>query len=171
MFISQLKPDDPYHSDALAIGRKLRKGELRAETSVLTILEAASVAGRMYHHAMGDRVNIDERKSFVIKTLKTLAGLVKFVHMPGDVPLSVGIVKAHMPSILNESFLLSFQTTLRTLDLMHVAVAKYAEQDNGELDAFVTGDEGILKLKDQLSVMVGMPFMSPREYARGLGLK
>ena len=171
MFISQLKPDDPYHSEGIIVARKLRKGEIHAETSVVTILEAASVASRMYHHAMGNKENADERKVFVVKTLKMLAGLVKFVHMAGDAPLELGTMQTYVPNIFNESILLSIQTTLRTLDLMHVAAARHAKQNNGELGAFVTGDEGLLLQKEHLSRITGMPFLSPREYVRGLGLK
>ncbi len=173
VFISQLKPDDPYHPEALIIARKLQKGEIHAETSVLTILEAASVTGRMYHHAMGNRENVDERKVFVVKTLEVLAGLgIKFVHMEGDILFALGTLKVRMPNLFNDSILLSIQTTLRTLDLMHVAAARYAKQNNRELGAFVTGDDGLLLLKEQLSVIAGgMPFLSPREYVQGLGLK
>lgn len=173
MFISQLKPDDPYHSEALIIARKLRKGEIQAETSVLTILETASVAGRVYyHHAMGSKGNAGERKMFVAKMLKTLAGLgIKFVHISGDMSFTLGPVQIHVPNIFSESILLSLQTSLRTLDLMHVAAARHAKQNNGELGAFVTGDDEILQLKEELSIVASMPFLSPREYVRGLGLK
>lgn len=172
MFISQLKPDDPYHSDAILIGRKLRKGEIHAETSVLTILETAAVAGRMYHQAMGSKENEDERKAFVVKTIQTLATLgIKFVHISGESPFALGTVKVHVPNIFNESLLLSVRTTLRTLDMMQVAAARHAKQDNGELGAFVTGDDGILRQKERLSVIAGMPFLSPSEYVRGLDLK
>lgn len=170
VFISQLKPDDPYHAEALIIGRKLRKGEIHAETSVLTILETAAVAGRMYHQTMGSE-DEDERKAFVAKTLRMLAGLVKFVHIDGESPLALGTVKVRVPNIFNEALLLGVRTTLRTLDIMQVAAARHAKQNNGELGAFVTGDDGILRLKEELSVMAGMPFLSPREYVRGLDLK
>jgi predicted nucleic acid-binding protein len=172
VFISQLKQDDPYHAEALIVARRLQKGEIHAETSVLTMLEAASVAGRMYHHTMGNKANADERRTFVVKTLKILARLgVKFVHIAGDSTLALGGGQVHAPSIINESLLLSVQTTLRTLDLMHIAAARHAKQNNPEIGAFVTGDDGILSLKEQLFVVAGMPFISPRDYVQSLGLK
>lgn len=171
MFISQLKPDDPYHSEALLIANGLRKGEVHAETSVLTMVETASVASRMYYHAMGSKASPDERKTFVTKTIRMLAGVVKFVHMEGDSPIPLGSIRPYAPSIFSESILLSTQTTLRTLDLMHVVAARHARKNNGELGAFVTGDEDLLLLKEQLSKIAGMPFLSPREYVHGLGLK
>lgn len=45
VFISYLKCDDLYHSDAAAIVANLAKNEIHDETSVLTVLEVASIAG------------------------------------------------------------------------------------------------------------------------------
>lgn len=170
MFISQLKPDDPYHSEALIIGRKLRRREIHAETSVLTILETAAVAGRMHHQTMGDK-DEDGKRAFVAKALRTLAGRVKFVHLGVESPLVLGNAKVQIPNIFSESILLSVKTTLRTLDVMQVAAARHAKQSNRELGAFVTGDDGILRLKAELSVIARLPFLSPREYVQGLDLK
>lgn len=170
MFISQLKQDDPYHAEALAMGRELLKGEIHAETSVLTILETAAVAGRMYRQAMGGKDD-GGRKAFVAKILAKLAGLVKFVHIAGESPLALGTSQVHVPNLFSESLLLSVQTPLRTLDIMQVAAARHARQNNKELGAFVTGDDGILRLKEELSVVANMPFLSPREYVQGLGLR
>lgn len=170
VFISHLKADDPYHNEAGVVANKLRKNEIQAETSILTLLEVASVASRLYY-AKQSKEN-QERKTFVVKTIKMLAGLgIKFVHMAGDTPLALGNIKTDVPNTFHESILLSIQTTLRTLDLMHVAVARHAKQKNRELGAFVTGDAELLLMKDQLSKITGMPFLSPREYVRGLGLK
>ncbi|HEX9846109.1 MAG TPA: PIN domain-containing protein [Candidatus Nitrosotenuis sp.] len=171
VFISALKSDDPYHAEAGRVASRLRKGEIQAETSTLTLLEVASVASRLYHRAEGSKDD-HKRKTFVVKTLKTLAGLgIRFVHMSGDTPFAVGNIKTDMPNVFNESILLSIQTTLRTLDLMHVAAARHAKQNNRELGAFVTGDTELLRMKAQLSRITGMPFLSPREYVIDMGLK
>lgn len=172
VFISALKPDDPYYSEAGIVVSRLRKDEIQAETSILTLLEVASVASRLYHRIEGSKDDNHKRKIFVVKTLKTLTGLgIKFVHMAGDTPFWMGKIKTDVPNIFNESILLSIQTTLRTLDLMHVAAARYAKQNNHEIGAFVTGDMELLRMKSQLSKISGMPFLSPKEYVRNLGLK
>ncbi len=172
VFISALKADDPYHHEAKIVAKSLRKGEIQAETSILTLLETASVASRMYHRAQGSEEDDQKRKTFVVKTLKTLAGLgVKFVHMAGDTPFAVENIMTYVPSVFNESILLGIQTTLRTLDLMHVAAARHAKQNNHEIGAFVTGDMELLRMKGQLSTITGMPFRSPREYVIDIGLK
>jgi predicted nucleic acid-binding protein len=170
VFISALKADDPYHSEAGILASRLRKGEIKAETSTLTLLEVASVASLLYHHVEGK--DDQKRRAFVVKILRTLGGLgIRFVHMAGDTPFALGNVKTDVSNIFNESILLSIQTTLRTLDLVHVAAARHAKQNNGELGAFVTGDTDLLGMRGQLSTITGMPFVSPREYVKGLGLK
>ena len=55
VFISRWKPDDAYYSEAKIIASSLQKGEISAYTSVLTLLETASVAGRLYAHRMKDK--------------------------------------------------------------------------------------------------------------------
>jgi predicted nucleic acid-binding protein len=172
VFISKIKPDDPYHLEADLLINKIRKGQIKAETSVLTLLELSSVAGRLYHRTYDKQENIPERRAFVVKMLKTFANLgVKFVHMAGDLPFTFGNIKTDVPSMINESIFLSIQIPLRTLDLFHVAAARHAKQNNHDLGAFVTGDKEILLMKDDLSRFTGLAFLSPREYVNGLGLK
>lgn len=133
----------------------------------------------MYHRAIEDRRSStngeeeqDKRKMFVMKALKILTGLpIRFVHMAGDMPLAFGNIQTDVPGIFGESILQSVQTPLRTLDLMHVAAARYAKRKNPDLGAFVTGDTELLAMKEPLFQVIGMPFLSPREYVRGLGLK
>lgn len=176
VFISRWKTEDPYYSESKAIATGLQKDEIRASSSILTLLETASVAGRLYTRRMKDKKREVEEKSkkmFVIKTLQRLAALkVQFIHIAGDIPLPLGNAKIEMPSLMSESIFLSFLTTLRTLDLMHIAAAKYAKQImSNELWAFVTGDEELLAMKDEISKIILMPVLSPKEYVQALGLK
>jgi predicted nucleic acid-binding protein len=172
VFISSIKPDDAYHLDARAIARSLGEGEVQAETSVLSLLEIASVSSRLHRAKRGEKGANEKRAAFAIKALRRFASLrVKFIHVAGDSPLAVRGVQANMPSIFNEAILLSLQTALRTLDLIHLAAARYAKQMNGELGAFVTGDEGFLSQRGELSKILGMPILSPKEYTKALGLR
>jgi predicted nucleic acid-binding protein len=171
VYISGLKPDDPYHTYCKAIIRSLERDEIRAETSVLTLLEVASVSGRVYATKKGGKKKERERKVFIIRTLRRLAGLkTKFVNISGDTQLSIRGIQATLPSVFNDAILLSLKTSLRTLDLIHLAAAKHAKQVNDELGTFVTGDQGFLSDKKALSEIMGMPIFSPKEYVEGLGI-
>jgi predicted nucleic acid-binding protein len=173
VFISRYKTDDPYHAEAYAITNALERGEIKAETSVLTLLEAASVASRMYHARKKEIAETQERRgAFVLKLLGRLAGLkVKFINLSGDVPVAVPGVEANVPRILNEATLLSLEAPLRSLDLIHLAAAKNGKEMNPELGAFVTGDGELLARKEELSRIIRIPILSPSEYRKGLGLK
>jgi predicted nucleic acid-binding protein len=172
VFISRWKPDDPYYSEAKIITSSLQKGEISAYTSVLTLLETASVAGRLYAHRMKDK-GPEQKKMFIIKTIRRLAVLrIRFIHLVGDIPLRLGNVKVDMPTLLADSIFLSFLTALRSLDLMHIAAARHAKQtDSEKLGAFITGDAELLARKDEISKIIGMPVLSPKEYVHALGLQ
>lgn len=165
VFISNLKPDDPYHVEVGIITNKLRRNELRAETSVLT-LEISSVTSRLYARMHGTQ-NAMERKAFVIKTLRMFTNLgVNLVHVAGDLPVALGSIKTDMPGIFGKSMFLGIQIPLRTLDLIHVAAARSAKQNNSELGAFVTGDADLLLLKNELSGLTGLHFSPHRNMCR-----
>ncbi|MCS4537532.1 MAG: type II toxin-antitoxin system VapC family toxin [Thaumarchaeota archaeon] len=171
VFVSRLKSDDPYHVEAKAIVRSLEDDEIQAETSVLALLEVASVSGRLYEAKKGEKGE-KGRKVFVVRILSWLAGIKpKFINISGDTPVSIRGVQASLPSIFNEAILLSLQSTLRTLDLIRLAAARHAKRMNNELGAFVTGDKEFLSNKKELSRIIGMPILSPKEYAEGLGLQ
>jgi predicted nucleic acid-binding protein len=173
VFISRWKPDDPYYSEAKIIASNLQKGEISAYTSVLTLLETASVAGRLYAHRMKDK-GPEQKKMFIIKTIRRLAVMrIRFIHLVGDIPLRLGDVKVDMPTLLADSIFLSFLTALRTLDLMHIAAARHAKQkiDSEKLGAFITGDAELLARKDEISKIIEMPVLSPKEYVHALGLQ
>ncbi|MGB9660268.1 MAG: type II toxin-antitoxin system VapC family toxin [Nitrososphaerales archaeon] len=169
VFISSLKPDDPYHSEAKIITRSLVEEKIQANTSVLTLLETASVVSRIYEAKKG---NQKERRIFVIKALRRLASFkINFIHITGDAPIAIRNIRADMPNIFNEAILLSLHSTLRTLDLIHLAAARYAKQMNRDLGAFVTGDSEFLSKKEELLKILKMPVLSPREYVQALGIQ
>lgn len=171
VYVSGLKPDDPYHTYCKAIIKALEGDEIRAETSVLTLLEVAAVSGRVYGARKGAKKSQKDRKVFIVRTLRRLAGLkTKFVNISGDTQVWIAGIQASLPSVFNEAILLSLRSTLKTLDLIHLAAAKHAKQMNSELGAFVTGDQGFLSNKKELSEIMGMPVFSPKEYVQGLGL-
>ena len=127
VYVSGLKPDDPYHTYCKIIIKALERNEMRAETSTLTLLEVASVSGRLY--ATKKRGNAQkERKVFIVRTLRRLAGLkTKFVNIAGDTRLSIRGIEVSLPSVFNEALLLSLRSTLKTLDLIHLADGQACE--------------------------------------------
>jgi len=101
-----------------------------------------------------------------------LSGLrTKFINIEGDTPVSIRSINTSLPSVINEAILLSLQTTLKTLDLIQLAAARHGKRMNNELGAFVTGDKAFLSKKKELSEIIGMPVLSPKEYVEVLGLR
>lgn len=172
VFISGLKPDDPYHHEAGLIMAGMKSGEIRGETSALTVLEVASVSGRLYRSKRPRTGGEKERKVFVVRALRRLGALkMHFVNMAGDGPAPIKGIEATLPSVFNDAILLSLRSPLRTLDLIHLAAAKHARLMNGDLGAFVTGDKEFLSNRSELAEIVLMPIVSPKEYASGLELR
>ncbi|MBI3116396.1 MAG: hypothetical protein HYZ12_03560 [Thaumarchaeota archaeon] len=57
------------------------------------------------------------------------------------------------------------------MDLFHLAAAKYLSMmTDSDLGAFVTGDSDFLNKKKELSKLIGVPILSPKEYVEGLGI-
>ena len=171
VFISSLKSDDPYHIESKAIARRLEGGEIQAETSVLTLVETASVASRL--HQTAEHVKVqgkDRRRIFIIKTILKLVDLkIRFINIAGDTPIAVKKIQANLPIIFNDAIIMSLHTPLRTFDLMHLAAARHGKQMNPELGALVTGDAEFLSRKQELAKIIKMPVMSPQEYVETLG--
>jgi predicted nucleic acid-binding protein len=170
VFIARFKSDDPYHREASSIVRSLERGEITAETSVFTLLEVALVSGRLCRNRRGSTAP-DKKKAFVIKMIRQLARLrPNFINIAGDKQASIKEVQANLPSVFDEGILLSLDCDLKTLDLIHLAAARYSKRMNNKLVAFVTGDEGFLSDKGRLSGVIGMPILSPKEYVDGFGI-
>lgn len=178
-----MRKKDPFHSEAKTIAKNLETKEIQAHTSVLTLVEVASVASRLYQIDSREvpvgkeqeeraKEEIAKRRTvFVIKTIQKLASLnVNFVQISGDVRFFVPEVETSVPAIFDEAFLVSFLIPLRTFDLMHVAAAKHAKQADGRLGALVTGDADFIRKKQELSKIIGMPILSPKEYVLAMGL-
>jgi predicted nucleic acid-binding protein len=161
---------------------------VQAHTSVLTLVEVASVASRLYQVQLESKKNRksttmqtldeqllqkedDRRKVFVIKTLQRLASLnLIFVQISGETSFFVPGIETSLPAIFDEAILISLLAPLRTFDLMHIAAARHAKQSDNRLGALVTGDTEFIRKKQELSKIIGMPILSPREYVQALGL-
>jgi hypothetical protein len=121
----------------------------------------------------GDEEERRGKKVLIVRALRELASLVTFVNIPGDYRLAFAEGRrVVMPSIVGESIVQSFQSSLRSLDLVHVAAAKYARQVNSELAAFVTADNELLSSKRrEILEITGIPAISPKDYVKSTGLQ
>lgn len=113
------------------------------------------------------------KKVLIVRALRELASLVTFVNVPGDYRLAFEEGRhVTMPSVLGESIIQSLHSSLRSLDLVHVAAAKYARQVNSELAVFVTADNELLSSKKrEILEITGMPAISPKDYVENTGLR
>lgn len=170
VFISGLKPDDPFYPEAKAISKAMRGGEMHACTSTIALLELASVSARLYDARKGVGSSSAERNAFVLKSLETMGRLkIRFISILGDSPLSIGPSQIMVPSLFYDAIRLAFSAPLRSLDLIHLASARYAKIENQEIEAFVTGDSDFLSKSVLLSEILGMPVLSPQEFLAHAG--
>lgn len=170
VFVASYKLDDVYHGEASLILSALERGEIRGETSTLTILETAAVAGGIVAiHKTDNEAEI--RSSAVARAILGLSKLgLSFVHIPGDSSAPIDGRKVEMPAVFHQALLLGPLAGLKSFDLVHLAAAKYSRLAGSELGAFVTGDSDFLRKKKDLSRIVCVPILSPKEYVEGLGL-
>lgn len=170
VFIASYKPDDVYYEESSAIIKALDGGEIKGQTSTLTILETAAVASRTIQIRKGDDGKGIKRRA-VSKAILNLSRLsLNFIHMPGDSLAAIDSNNIEMPAIFQQALLLTSSVGLRSFDLLHLASAKYSSLIDSDLGAFVTGDSDFLLRKKEISQIIGIPVLSPKEYAEGLGI-
>jgi predicted nucleic acid-binding protein len=171
IFIASYKPDDKYYEESSVIVEALKGGEIKGQTSTLTILETAAVASRTIQIHKGDDEK-EVRRRAVGKAILSLSRLgLGFIHLPGDSSAPIDSHKVEMPAIFHQALLLASKIGLRSFDLVHLATAKYSSLTDSEVSAFVTGDAAFLRQKKDLSDLIDMPILSPREFIQAIGLK
>ena len=171
VFIASYKPDDVYHEESSAIIKALEQGEIRGQTSTLTLLEAAAVASRTIPIRKGDDEK-EVRQSAVSKAILDISNLgLTFVHIPGDSSMPIDGSTIEMPAAFHQALLLASSVGLRAFDLVHLASARYSSLSHSDLSAFVTGDSDFLSKKKELTRILEMPILSPKEYVEGMGIE
>ena len=169
VLLSQYKPDDIFYRQSVLIVRSLKQKEVTGCTSPLTIIEMVSFVCRNFPLKRGENPE-DARKIAVSKILKEIASLqLQFSTPTGDYTLKLEGQNVHIPALLGDSLGLA-TAGLRTLDLLHLSVAKYCRETNKGLAGFITGDKDFLMRKKELLERIGIPFLSPEEFVRILGL-
>lgn len=169
VLVSQYKPSDIFYRESLIIIRALKRRGMRGYTSPLTLVEMVSFVSRNFPLKRGEKPE-DAKKIAVSKILKEIASFqLEFSSPTGDYSLKLGDQDVRVPAIIGDALGMS-SAGLKTLDLMHLVAAKYCRETVPELSAFVTGDNDFLLQKRNLSERVGIPFLSPRELVRVMGL-
>lgn len=165
VLLSQYKPTDPYHDESLAIVKALRERRMVGYTGSITILEACSFASRNYVPRRGETQS-EAKRLAVAKMLETFSKLrLAFSTPPGEYPILIGNREILMPSIFHDALVMTL-SGLRTLDILHLAAAKYAGETEPEIRGFVTGDSELLEARKTIARIVNMPFLSPKELLR-----
>jgi predicted nucleic acid-binding protein len=170
VFVASYKPDDVFYEESSAVIKAMKEGEIKGQTSTLTILETAAVASRTIRMRKGDDEK-EVRRRAVGRAIIRLSRLgLRFIHAPGDSSALIDGSRVEMPVTFHQALLLASIVGLRSFDLVHLAAAKYSHLRDSDLGAFVTGDSDFLRRKRELAQVIGMPMLSPKEYVEGLGL-
>lgn len=169
VLVSQYKPTDPFYKESLVVAKALKGGEIVGYTSPLTIIEACSFMSRHFPLRKGENTEEVTRQA-ISKVLKDLSKLrLRFVESPGDNSFSMDGQEVGMPALFHQALVFT-TTALPTLDLFHLASAKYSSLSDSDIGAFITGDSDFLRRKKDLSQIIGMAILSPKEYVEGLGI-
>ncbi|MBI4416788.1 MAG: PIN domain-containing protein [Euryarchaeota archaeon] len=172
VWIARWKTDDPHHAACRRIVEGVSQGRLAAATSVLTVVEGASAFAR-YHGELDEAT----REAFPLdryvgEQTRRLLGLpLRWIHVPGDLELRVGETAVRLPALLREGLALATRTPRRTLDLLHLAAARYGREVlHLPLEAFVTGDRDLLASGPALRRLLGVPLEGPTAFAEAAEL-
>ncbi|MBI3023728.1 MAG: type II toxin-antitoxin system VapC family toxin [Thaumarchaeota archaeon] len=171
VLIAQYKPTDLFYHESLAVTKALKEGEITGYTSPLTLIESCSFMSRNFPQRKGEDAE-EMIKLTIAKVIKDFSKLrLRFADPTGDYSFSLNSSQeVRMPALFHQAFALT-TTGLRTLDLFHLAAAKYLSMmTDSDLGAFVTGDSDFLYKKKELSKLIGVPILSPKEYVEGLGI-
>lgn len=170
VLLSQYKLSDPYYRESLTIAKSLKRGDVRGYTSTLTILEACSFISRNFPLKKSETPE-EARSIAVSKTLKEFASLgLIFIGSEGDYTFRLNDQDVRMPAVFFQALTLTLYG-LRTLDLLHLSVARYATKIGLDIRGFVSGDNDFIGSKKTISDIIGMSVISPKELIDTLGLE
>ena len=170
VLLSQYKSTDPFHRASLVIVRGLKGGDLVGFTSPLAVIEACCFIGRNFPPRKGQSRE-EARTIAVAKFIRGLSTLrLVFTYPTGDYQLPLDGGRVLMPAIFHQALILSF-LGLRTLDVLHLASARYAGRTRADIQGFVTGDADFIERKRIVSKVIGMPVLSPKELIDAVGMR
>lgn len=152
VFLARYAPHEPHHEEAKTLLQRIEKGELKAVTSTLTLIEVACTTSRAYDKltVTTSSLNREEIMAAFLNRLVNTKNL-DFIPLGGEVSATVGEQDVKIPAVYAVALEVASKTALKTLDTLHIASAMIASQLYGHnVSLFVTLDEGILKRHEEI---------------------
>jgi len=165
VILARYASNEPQHEAAKNIIKRIEEGEMNAMTSVLTLLEVASVTARAYERFVDVGENM-KREDIAVAFLGRVVGLVNltFVPMGGEINLKIAEQNLKFPAVVAVALEIAPKTGLKTLDNIHLATTIFASRIYGQkIDCFVTIDEEILKRREHVGDCIEARVPTPVE--------
>jgi len=153
VIVARYKPDDPL----FRVADSFFNLDSEFYISSLTLVELFSVLSRVRIKLLVRRPSLNTLVSFIVRDCN-LRPIERFHSITRTM---VGL-KLTMPFEYSIAMKLANMLKLRTLDLLHVAIASLA-RDIGLLHIFVTGDDEILRRRRKIQKSTGLLVKHPSE--------
>ena len=163
VFLARYATHESHHEEAKTLLQRIEKGEMKAVTSTLTLIEVACTTSRAYDRLTGTTspLNREEIMAAFLKRLVNTKNL-DFIPLGGEVSTNIGEQDVKIPAVYAVALEVASKTALKTLDTLHIASAMIASRLYGyNINLFVTLDEGILKRYEEVMHISEMKVISP----------
>ena len=165
IILTRYAPDEPQHEATEKIIVEVDAGKLAAVTSVLTLVEIASVTSRA-HEKTAEASAAMKREEIVTAFIRRVADIQNLTFIPIGGEISIRIAEQHvkLSALLAVALEIAPRTGLKTLDNLHLASAIVASRTYGQkIDYFATLDEEIRKRSEVVRSLINAPVLTPAE--------
>ncbi len=172
VILTRYAPEEPQHQAAKKILRNVEAGNLSAVTSVLTIVEVASVISRAYKRfaKTGKIMKREDITGAFLHRIMSIRNL-HFISAGGDISIKIEESHVKLPALFAVAFEIALKLSLKTLDNLHLAAALISQRIyRQKIDYFTTLDKDILKRREKLKSLIGASVCAPTELVRTLKL-
>jgi predicted nucleic acid-binding protein len=153
VLLAKYAPLEPHHNEAKRLIQSIEKGEEKAFTSTLTLIETAATISRTYNTPKKLTISREDLTGAFLKKIINIPNL-DFIPQGGEISLNLGNKKIDLPATYSVALEVASVAQLKSLDALHIASALTATRIYGEkIDYFVTLDEGILNQGPALETM------------------
>nr|MDO8135683.1 PIN domain-containing protein [Candidatus Njordarchaeum guaymaensis] len=168
VILARYASNEPQHKAAKNIINRIEEGEMDALTSVLTLLEVASVTAKAYERFVDVGENM-KREDVTSAFLRKVIGLMNlnFIPMGGEIDLKIAEQNLKFPTVLAVALEIAPKTGLKILDNIHLATTIVASRIYGQKkDYFVTIDEEILQRREHVGDCIEARVSTPVEMVK-----
>lgn len=153
IFLARYAPEEPHHREAKTLINRVERGEQKALTSTLTLIETTATISRTYATLQKPPYSREKLVGAYLKKIVNTSNL-EFIPQGGDISLSLGEKTLDISATYSLAIEVASVTQLKSLDALHIASALTASRVYGhQIDYFVTLDDGILKQGEALETM------------------